>query len=111
VLTVGFLALGTAFYLRYLVIENTQVGLSCDAGVDTTLCLVRLATTRLFNAQVFGWIAVGAAVINLIRPAVPLFALALAATAVGLVLYNSGVAGWAGALVFMSFARPAREPM
>ncbi|NVO13780.1 MAG: hypothetical protein HXX10_07070 [Rhodoplanes sp.] len=108
-LTVGFLALGYAFYVRYLVIENTPVGLACDAGQQSTVCLVRLVATRLFNVQVFGWVALGAALINLIRPAVPLFGLALAATALGLVLYNAGLAGVAAAVLFMSLARPARD--
>jgi hypothetical protein len=108
-LTVGFLALGYAFYVRYLVIESTPVGLACDAGHQSTVCVVRLVATRLFNLQVFGWVALGAALINLIRPAVPLFALALAATALGLVLYNAGLAGVAAAVLFMSLARPARD--
>lgn len=108
-LTIGFLALGYAFYVRYLVIENTTVGLACDAGQQSTVCLVRLVATRLFNVQVFGWVALGAALINLIRPAVPLFALGLAATALGLVLYNAGLAGVAAAVLFMSLARPARD--
>lgn len=108
-LTVGFLALGYAFYVRYLVIENTPVGLACDAGAQTTVCLVRLIATRLFNVQVFGWVALGAALINLIRPAAPLFALGLAATALGLVLYNAGLSGVAAAVLFMSLARPARD--
>ena len=107
-LTIGFVALLYAFYLRYLVIENSTVGLACDAGQDSLVCLARLVATRLFRAQVFGAVAVGAAVLNLIRPAVPLFGIALTATALGLVLYNASLAGLAAGLMILSFARPAR---
>jgi hypothetical protein len=107
-LTIGFVALLYAFYLRYLVIENSTVGLACDAGQDSLVCLARLIATRLFRAQVFGAVAVGAAVVNLVRPALPLFGITLAATAVGLVLYNASLAGLAAGLMILSFARPAR---
>lgn len=106
-LTAGFLALGYAFYLRYLVIENSTVGLACEAGRQSLLCAVRIVTIRLFGAQAFGLIACGAALLNLIRPAVPLFGVALAATACGLVLYNTSLAGLAAGLMIMSLARPA----
>jgi hypothetical protein len=105
-LTIGFVALLYAFYLRYLVIENSTVGLACDAGQDSLVCLARLVATRLFRAQAFGVVAVGAALLNLIRPALPLFAIALAATALGLVLYNASLAGLAAGLMIISFARP-----
>ena len=108
-LTIGFLALLYAFYLRYLVIENSTVGLGCDAGQNNLVCLARLVATRLFRAQVFGFVAVGAALLNLIRPSLPLFAIAIVATALGLVLYNTSLAGLAAGLMIMSFARPTRE--
>lgn len=106
-LVVGFVALGAALWMRYLVIQNTQVGLACDAGRDSTLCLARLIASRLFGAGVFGWVAVGAAAVNLLRPTVVTFAIALAATAIGVVLYNAGLAGFGGALLLLSLARPA----
>ncbi len=105
-LTAGFLALGYAFYLRYLVIENSTVGLACEAGRHSLLCSVRLATIRLFGVQAFGFVALGAAVLNLIRPSVPLFAIALGGAAFGLVLYNTSLAGLAAGLMIMSLARP-----
>ena len=108
-LTIGFLALLCAFYLRYLVIENSTVGLACDAGRDSIICLARFVATRLFRAQVFGFVALGAALLNLIRPSLPLFAIAIVATAFGLVLYNTSLAGLAAELMIISFARPARE--
>ena len=36
-MAVGFLALGEALYLRYLGVENSQVALACQAGLDTWL--------------------------------------------------------------------------
>lgn len=108
-LAIGFLSLFYAFYLRYLVIENSTVGLGCDAGQDSLTCLSRLVATRLFRAQVFGFVGVGAALLNLMRPSLPLFAIAIMATALGLVLYNTSLAGLAAGLMILSFARPARE--
>lgn len=106
-LTVGFLALGYAFYLRYLVIENSGVGLACEAGRQSLLCTVRIATIWLFGAQSFGLVALAAAAITLMRPSVPLFAIALVATSFGLVLYNTSLAGLAAGVMIMSLARPA----
>lgn len=108
-LTICFAALLGAFYLRYLVVENSTVGLACDAGRDSAVCHARFVASRLFRAQVFGFVALGAALLNLIRPALPLFAIAIVATAFGLVLYNTSLAGLAAGLMIMSFARPARE--
>src|SRR5437899_807666 len=36
-LIVGFAALGEALYLRYVAIENVQVALACQAGLNTAL--------------------------------------------------------------------------
>ena len=109
-LTIGFLSLGYALYLRYLVIEQSMVGQACDAGLNTWLCLIRKVATGLFNHQVLGWIAVAAATLNFIRPSPPLFAIGLVATAFGIVLYNVGLAAFAAALLITSFARPVIEP-
>jgi hypothetical protein len=108
-LTIGFLSLGYALYLRYLVIEQSMVGQACDAGLDTWLCLIRKVTTGLFNHQVFGWIAVGAAALNFTRPSLPLFAITLIVTAFGIVLYNVGLSAFAAALLITSFARPVTD--
>ena len=48
----------------------------------------------------------GAAVVNLIRPTLPVFALGLAAAAFGVVLYNVGLSALAAAILILSFARP-----
>jgi len=108
-LAVGFLSLGFAFYVRYRVIEHTPVGLACEAGLDTWLCLTRKIAMGLFNHSVFGTVALGAAGLNLIRPSVVLFGLGLAAGGLGIVLYNVGLSGLAIALLLLSLARPAIE--
>jgi hypothetical protein len=109
VISIGFVSLGYAMYMRYLVIEQPSVGLACDAGLKTWVCLSRKIVTALFENYVFGWVSLGAAVLALIRPSVPLFTIGLAATAFGLVLHNAGLSGFAAALLIMCFARPVIE--
>ena len=105
---IGFSSVGYALYLRYLVVEQSSVGLACDAGLRTWLCLTRRIATLLFNNSAFGWLALVVATANLVRPSVVLFGVALAATGFGLVLYNAGLAGLAAALLILSLARPGR---
>jgi len=106
VIAIGFVSLGYAMYLRYLVIEQSQIGLACDAGLKTWLCLARTVVSALFNNQVFGWVSLGAAALALIRPGLALFTIGLAASAFGIVLYNAALSGFAAALLVMCFARP-----
>jgi hypothetical protein len=106
-LLLALLSLGEALYLRYLAIEYAQVSLACQAGLDTWLCATFRLVIVLFNYSAFGWIALGAALLNLLRPSILLVALALAATAFGLVLHNANLAGIAAALLMLSLARPA----
>jgi hypothetical protein len=106
-LIVGFLALGEALYLRYLAIEHAPVSLACQGGLDTWLCATFRLAIILYNHSVFGWVALGTAVLNLLRPSIVLVSVALAATAFGLVLHNAHLAGLAGALLLLSLARPA----
>jgi len=110
VIAIGLVALFYAMYLRYLVIEQSSIGLACDAGLKTWLCLTRTVISALFDNEVFGWVGVGAAVLTLIRPSVPLFTIALAVSAFGIVLYNAALAGFAAGLLILCFARPPAEP-
>jgi hypothetical protein len=102
----GFVSLGYALYLRYMAVDSTSVGLACQAGLQTWLCATRALVITLFTHSVFGWIALAAAMINLIRPTLPLFAFGLAATAFGIVLKNPELSALAAALLILSFARP-----
>ena len=106
-LLIGLLALGEALYLRYLAIEYAQVSLACQGGLQTWLCASFRLAIVLYNHSVFGWVALGAALINLVRPSLVLVAIALAAAAFGLVLHNANLAGLAAALLILSLARPA----
>jgi hypothetical protein len=108
-IVIGFGSVGYAMYLRYLGIENTIVGLACDGGLDTWMCLSRTVSRGLYENMVFGWIAVGAAVLTALRPTLPLFAIALAASGLGLVLFNAALAALAVGILITSFARPAPE--
>jgi hypothetical protein len=107
-LIVGFLSLGYALYLRYLIIEQPEVGIACGAGLSTWRCSTRALTIALFTHSVFGWVALGAAGLNLIRPNLLLFPVAVAAAGLGVVLYNVGLSAFAVTLLVLSFARPVR---
>jgi hypothetical protein len=109
-LIVAFLALGEAMYLRYMVMENSTVSLACLGGLDTWLCgSFRLAIV-LFRYEVFGVVALAAALLNLLRPALVLVAVALAAAAFGVVLHNADLSALAAGVLILSLARPAPAP-
>jgi hypothetical protein len=107
-LIIGFCSIGYALYMRYLAIEQPTVGLACQAGLDTWLCATRQVTITLFSYSVFGGSALIVAALNLLRPSLVLFGVALAAAGCGVVLYNNGLASLAAALLVISLAR--REP-
>ena len=109
-LIVGFLSLGDALYLRYLGIENSQVARACQAGPSTWLCSTLKLVIALFMHSVFGWSAIAAALLNLVRPSLMLLAFSLVATTFGLVLHNPALSGLAAALLMLSLARPAPAP-
>jgi hypothetical protein len=109
-LIVGFLAVGEALYLRYLAIEHAPVSLACQGGLNTWLCMTFKAVIALYNQSVFGWVALTAALLNLLRPSIVLMTVALAAAGMGLVLHNASLAGLAAGLLILSLARPAPAP-
>jgi len=109
-MVIGFLALGEALYLRYLAIEYATVALACQAGLETWLFTTFRLVIALFNHSVFGWVALSAALLNLMRPSIVLVSIALAAAGFGLVLHNAGLSGLAVALLVVSLARPAPAP-
>ena len=109
-LVIGFLALGEALYLRYLAIEYAPVALACQAGLATWLCATFRLVIILFNHAVFGWIALAAALLNLLRPSIVLVAITLAAGGFGMVMHNADLSGLALALLVISLGRPAPAP-
>ena len=109
-LIVGFCSIGYALYMRYLAVEQSSVGLACQAGLNSWLCFTRQITIALFTYSAFGWTALIVAALNLMRPSLLLFAVALAAACCGIVLYNIGLSSLAVGLLVLSFARRAPEP-
>jgi hypothetical protein len=108
-LIVGFSSIGYALYMRYLAVEQSAVGLACQAGLNTWLCVTRQVTIALFTYSVFGWFALIVAALNLLRPSLLLFAVALAAACCGVALYNVGLSSLAAGLLVISLARRAPE--
>ena len=106
-MVVGFATVGYALYLRYLAIENSQVALACDAGLQTWLCKTRLTATWLFRHNVFGVTAVVIAVLHVMRPSIVTLTAGLAAAGAGIVLYNITLSGLAVGLLLLGFSRPA----
>jgi hypothetical protein len=100
-------ALSLALYLRYGVIQNTPIGLACEGGEDSLLCAVRLGVILLFVWSAFGWTALAAAILQLIRPNRFTLAIGLVAAASGLVLYNLRLSALAVPLLLLSLARAA----
>jgi hypothetical protein len=104
---IAFLALGESLYLRYHVMENATMSLACQGGLDTWLCGTFRLTTVLYPYQVFGGVALVAALLNLLRPSVVLVALSLAAAAFGVVVHNADLSALAAGVLILSLARPA----
>ncbi|HEV7462992.1 MAG TPA: hypothetical protein VGN85_03665 [Methyloceanibacter sp.] len=105
----GLASLGTALFLRYGIIQNTPIGLACEAGEGSLTCKVRLTVILMFIQDTFGWIAMIAAGVQLWRPNRVAFAVGLVAALLGLVLYNTRASALAMALLMLSLARPAPE--
>jgi hypothetical protein len=106
-LIVAFLSVGEAIYLRYHAIENAPVSLACQSGLSTWLCTSMRLVIVLFNHSVFGWVALAAAALNLLRPSLLLVTIGIAAAGFGLVMHNADLSGLAVALLILSLARPA----
>jgi hypothetical protein len=105
----GIVAVALALFLRYGLIQNTPIGLACEAGDRSFTCMVRLAAILLFARSIFGWTALAAAIVQLTRPNRIAFGIGLIAAALGLVLYNLRLSALAVALLALSLARVAPE--
>ena len=102
-----FLCVGEALYLRHMALENSVTSLACRAGLDTWLCSSFRVAIVFYEHQIFGVVALAAALLNLIRPTLVLVAVALAASSFGLVLHNADISALAAAALILSLARPA----
>jgi hypothetical protein len=105
VAVLGVAGLAGALYLRYGIVENTQIGFACDAGALSFMCRLRLATVYLFNATAFGALAIAAAGLQLCRPNIVAFGIGLVFATFGVVLYNTRLSALALALLILSLAR------
>jgi hypothetical protein len=103
---VAAIALTYGFVMRYVVIQNSMIGIGCESA-SNWLCTSRHATIVLFQQQLFGAVALAAALLNFFRPRVALIAIALIAGGAGIVLYNTALSALAVAALILSLARPA----
>jgi hypothetical protein len=106
-LIIAFLAVGEALYIRYVAIENLNTELACQAGLQTWLCTAFRISIVFFDHEIFGWVALAAALLNLMRPSLVLAAFALAAASFGVVLHNADLSALAAGVLILSLARPA----
>jgi hypothetical protein len=106
---IGLAALSLGFALRHRLIEVTAIGTACAEGGATFLCAFRRGVHGLAQHSAFGIVALGAALLNLMRPHLVLWAVALAAAGTAIVLYNVALSALAVALLILSLARPAPE--
>jgi hypothetical protein len=107
---IAIAALAGGFYLRYQLIEQSTVGIACEAGLRSFSCTARKTAIMLFTPGIFGWTALLAAALNLLRPSILLCGVALLAGGFGIVLYNVAMSALSVALLTLSLARPAPEP-
>ena len=106
-IAIAFLSVGEALYLRHMALENSVTSLACRAGLDTWLCSSFRVAIVFYEHQIFGVVALAAALLNLIRPTLVLVAVALAASSFGLVLHNADISALAAAALILSLARLA----
>ena len=53
----GVAAASAALFLRYGIIQNSVIGVACEAGEESLTCKVRLAVILMFVKGIFGWVA------------------------------------------------------
>jgi hypothetical protein len=109
-LIVAVLTVGFALYLRYMVMQVHEEALACQAGRDTFICRALKIALNFYQYNVFGTVALGAAILNLLRPSIVLVTVALFSGGLGIVIHNAALSGLAVALLLISLARPAPAP-
>lgn len=108
--TVAAISLSVAAYMRYGLVEPSKVGLVCDAGATTAVCMIRRAFILTFEHYGFGIGALIATAAALWKPTTATVGLALAVGLLGVVLYNTQLSGLALGVLPLALARPAPEP-
>jgi hypothetical protein len=107
IIALASVSLGFAAFMRYQIVEPAAIGLVCDKGAMTTICIVRRVFIGIFVWYGFGGAALIAAVLALIRPSNILIGAAVVAGFLGVVLYNTQLSALALALLPLVLARPA----
>src|SRR5215471_16785190 len=102
----GIVALSTALFLRYGIIQNSVIGVACEAGEVSLTCKIRLAVILMFIQDLFGWVAIIASGVQVWRPNTLAFGTSLILALLGLVLYNTR----ASALAIVSSCSAWRGP-
>ena len=95
--------------LRYRVIEPVDIGRACEVTGANSLCALRRVAQVFAHYSVFGGVALVAAVLHFMRPALSLCVLGFLAASAGLVLYNTPVSACAFTLLLLGFARGMPE--
>jgi hypothetical protein len=106
VLLLGCAVFGGALYLRHLVIEAPAIEAACASALPRAICGVRRFALELSDMELFGGLALAAAALHFARPRFSLFAGGVVAAIAGLILYNTGPAALAVALLVVSLSRP-----
>jgi hypothetical protein len=110
VLALAFgLAVGLAYWLRFALVENEAVVLSCAERGEQLRCLVRETAIFTFHHLALGGLALAGGVLALAWSRLWTLLLALVPAAFGLVLYNVELAAGGVMLALFAIARmPAR---
>lgn len=102
----GMGATGWALYMRYMVVEPALVALACEAGLESAGCYGRAAVLALTAWNVFGAVALAAALVQLAAPSLAAFAVGTVFAGFALVFHNEIAGALAATLLILSFARP-----
>jgi hypothetical protein len=103
----GCAAVAFGFYLRHSILDAQPLIAACAAGAPRAACSIRQFLIELYEMQFFGGVALVAAILHFARPRLVMFAVALAASCLGLFLSNTGAAALAVGILLIAFARPA----
>ena len=106
---IAALSLSYGFFIRYQVIEQSDIGIACQANGGGWLCASRRTAIALFTPEAFGIVALGAAILNVLRPSLVFWGITLLAGGAGIVLYNTALSALAVALLAISLARGVPE--
>jgi hypothetical protein len=104
ILTATGAVFAAAYAVRFLWVEDSALGFACAADM-TAACAVRQAFIVGFHLKVFGIAAVALGGLALVMRTGATAALALAASALALVFYNTDLGSFAAVLGLIALAR------